>query len=71
MEPWHPCALYPDDVIHNIIDSHPIYVVNEGLFIYHTLLTFHINAIYKIYNNQIRYVAVEVRNSTLCQGVAF
>ena len=48
IEPGHPRTLYPDDVIRNTIGhvGYPIYVVNEVLFIYHTLLTFHIYAIY-------------------------
>ena len=33
-----------------------IYVVNEVLFIYHSLLTLHIYAIYKIFNMHIRYI---------------
>ena len=58
IEPGHPCTLYPDDVIRNTISylGHPIYVVNEVLFIYHSLLTLHIYAIYKIYNVHISYV---------------
>ena len=56
IEPRHPSTLYPDDVIRNIIGhvSSTIYVVNEVLFIYHSLLTLHIYAIYKIYNMHIR-----------------
>ena len=61
IEPGHPCTLYPDDVIRNTIGhlGHPIYVVNEVLFIYHSLLTLHIYAIYiyiYIYNKHIRYI---------------
>ena len=33
-----------------------MYLVNEVLFIYHSLLTLHIYAIYKIYNMHIRYI---------------
>ena len=57
IEPGHPRILYQDDVIRNTIGhvGHPIYVVNEVLFIYHSLLTLHIYAIYKIYNMLIRY----------------
>ena len=48
IELGHPRTLYPDDVIRNTIGNvgHPIYVVYEVLFIYHTLLTMHIYAIY-------------------------
>ena len=48
IEPGHPRTLYPDNVIRNTIGhvGHPIYVLNEGLFIYHSLLTLHIYAIY-------------------------
>ena len=44
IERGHPLTLFPDDVIRNTIGhvGHPIYVVNEVLFIYHTLLTLHI-----------------------------
>ena len=58
IQPGHPRTLYPDDVIRQIIGhvGHPICVVNEVLFIYHTLLILHIYAIYKIYNIQIRYI---------------
>ena len=58
IEPGHPRTLSPNDVFHQIIGhvGLPIYVVNEVLFIYHTLLTLHIYAIYKIYNIQIRYI---------------
>ena len=57
-EPGHPCTLYPDDVIRNTISQVglPIYVVNEFLFIYHTLLALHIYVIYKIYNIHKRYI---------------
>ena len=52
IEPGHPRTLYPDDVIRNTIGhlGPPIYVVNEVLFIYHSLLTLH------IYNMHIRYI---------------
>ena len=58
IKPGHPPTLYPDDVIGNNIGhvGHPIYVVNEVLFIEHTLLTLHIYVIYKIYNMHIRYI---------------
>ena len=58
IEPRHPRTLYPDDVIRNTIGhvGHPIYVVNEVLFIYHSLLTLHIYAIYKMDNMHIRYI---------------
>ena len=58
IEPGHPRTLYPDDVIRNTIGhvGSTIYVVNEVLFIYHSLLTLHIYAIYKIYNMHIRYI---------------
>ena len=51
-------TMYPDDVIRNTIGhvGHPIFVVNEVLFIYHSLLTLHIYAIYKIYNIHKRYI---------------
>ena len=51
IEPGHPRTWYPKDVIHNTIGhvGSTIYVVNEVLFIYHSLLTLHIYAIYKIY----------------------
>ena len=37
IEPGHPRSLYPDDVIRKIIghEGHPIYDVNEVLFISH------------------------------------
>ena len=56
-EPGYPRILFPDDVIRNTIGyvSSTIYVLNEDLFIYHSLLTLHIYAIYKIYNMHIRY----------------
>ena len=56
IEPGHPRILYQDDVIRNTIGhvGHPIYVVNEVLFICHSLLTLRIYAIYKIYNRHIR-----------------
>ena len=58
IEPRHPRTSYPDDVIRSTIlhVDHLIYVVNEVLFIYHSLLTLHIYAIYKIYNVHIRYI---------------
>ena len=54
----YPRTLYPENVIRNTNGhvGHPIYVVNEVLFIYHSLLTLHIYAIYKIYNMHIRYL---------------
>ena len=58
IEPGHPRTLYPDDV--NRITMGPlgllIYVVNEVLFIYHTLLTLHIYAIYRIYYIDTRHI---------------
>ena len=56
IEPGHPRTLYPDDVIRNNIGhvGSTIYVVNEVLFIYHSVLTLHIYVIYKIYNMNIR-----------------
>ena len=58
IEPGHPRTLSPDDVIRNTIGhgGSTIYVVNEVLFIYHSLLTLHIYAIYKIYYMHIRYI---------------
>ena len=58
IEQGHLLTFYPDDVIRNTIGhvGHPIYVVNEDLFISHTLLTLHIYAIYKIYNMNIKYI---------------
>ena len=58
IEPGHPHIVYPDDVNHNIIGhvGHPIYDVNEVLFIYHTLLTLDIHVIYEIFNIHIRYI---------------
>ena len=55
-DPGHPRTLYPDNVIRNTIGhgGHPIYVVNEVLFIYHSLLTIHKYVMYKIYNKHIR-----------------
>ena len=63
----HPRTLLPEDVIRNTIGhlGHPIYVVNEVLFICHSLLTLHIYIkypykiytiymTYKIYNIYIR-----------------
>ena len=57
IELGHPRTLFPDDVIRNTIGhvGHPICVVKDVLFIYHTLLTLHIYAIY-IYNMDIRYI---------------
>ena len=57
-EPGHPRTLYPEDVIRNTIGhvGSKIYLVNEVLFIYHSLLTLHIYALYKIYNMHIRYI---------------
>ena len=51
IEPGHPRTLYPDNVIRNTIGhmGSTIYVVNKVLFIYHSLLTLYIYAIYKIY----------------------
>ena len=62
IEQGHPRTLYPDDVIRKIIVqvSHPIYEVNEVLFIYHTLLTLPIYAMFKIYNIQIRYILYHI-----------
>ena len=60
IELGYPCTFYPDDVIRNTIGhaGHPIYVVNEVLFIYLTLLSLHIYAIYiYIYSMHIRYSA--------------
>ena len=58
IDPGNPRTWYPEDVIHNTIGhvGSTIYVVNEVLFIYHSLLTLHIYAIYKIYNMHIRYI---------------
>ena len=74
IEPGHPRTLYPDNIIRNTICyvGSTIYVVNEVLIIYHSLLTLHIYAIYiyieytykiytiyityKIYNKCIRYM---------------
>ena len=59
IEPGHPRTLYPDDVIRNIIGhvGSTIYLVKKVLFIYHTLLTLHIYAIYiYIYNMYITYI---------------
>ena len=57
IEPGHPRTFYPDDVIRNTIGhvGNPIYVVSEVLFIYHSLLTLHIYAIYKVYDMHISY----------------
>ena len=48
IEPGHPHTLYQDDVIRNTIGQvgSTIYVANDVLFIYHSLLTLHIHAIY-------------------------
>ena len=48
IEQGHPRTLYPDNVIRNTIGhmGFTIYFVNEVLFIYHSLLTVHIYAIY-------------------------
>ena len=58
IERGHPRTLYPDNVIRNTIGhvGHPIYVINEVLFIYHSFMTLHIYAIYKVYNIHIRYI---------------
>ena len=59
IELGHPRTLYPDDIIRNNIGhvGHQIYVVNEVLFIYHSLLNLYIYAIYiYIYNMHIRYI---------------
>ena len=47
IEPGNPRTWYPEDVIHNTIGlvGSTIYVVNEVLFIYHSLLTLHIYVI--------------------------
>ena len=58
IEPGHPRTLIPDDVIRNTIGhvGSKIYVVNDVLFIYHSLLTLpYICNIY-IYNMHIRYI---------------
>ena len=59
IEPGHPRTLFIDDVIRNTIGQvgSTIYVVNDVLFIYHSLLTLHIYAIYiYIYIMHIRYI---------------
>ena len=58
IEPGLPSTLYPEDVIRNTIGhvGSTIYVVNEVLFIYRSLLTLYIYAIYKIFNMHIRYI---------------
>ena len=58
IEPGHPRTLYRNDVIRKTIGhvGNTMYVVNEVLFIYHSLLTLHIYVIYNIYNMLIRYV---------------
>ena len=50
IEPGHSRTLSSDNVNRNTIGhvGHPIYDVNEVLFIYHTLLTLHIYVIYEI-----------------------
>ena len=52
IEPGHLRAMYPEDVIRNTIGQvgSTISVVNEVLFIHHSILTLHLCAIYKIYN---------------------
>ena len=57
-ETGQPRTLYADVVIRNTIGhvGSTIYVVNEVLFMYHSLLTLHIYAIYKIYSMHIRYI---------------
>ena len=58
IEPGRPSTFYTEDVIRNTIGhmGSTIYVVNEVLYIYHSLLTLHIYAIYKIYNMHLRYI---------------
>ena len=59
IELGHSRTFYPDDVIRNTIGhvGYPIYVVNDVLFIYLTLLSLHIYAIYiYIYNMHLRYI---------------
>ena len=58
IEQGYPRSLYPDDDIRNTIglEGSTKYILNEVLFIYHSLLTLHIYAIYKICNMQIRYI---------------
>ena len=58
IEPGHPRYFYPDDVIRNTIGhvGSTIYVLNENLFIYHSMVTVHTYGIYKIYNMHIRYI---------------
>ena len=58
IKPGNPRTWYQQDVIHNTIGhvGSTIYVVNEILFIYHSLLTLHIYAIYNIYYMHIRYI---------------
>ena len=65
IESGHSRTLYPDDVIRNTIGhvGSTIYVVNEVLLIYHSLLTLHIYAIYKIYNVHIRYITYKIYNT--------
>ena len=66
IEPVHPSTLYPEDVFCYTIGhvGSTIYVVNEVLFIYHSLLTLHIYTIYKIYNMHITiYITYEIYNT--------
>ena len=58
IQPGNLRTLYPDDVIRNTIGhvGSTIYVANEDLFIYHSLLILHIYVIYKIYKMHIRYI---------------
>ena len=58
IEPGLPSTLYLEDIIRNTIGhvGFTIYVANEVLFIYHSLLILHIYAIYKMYNMHIRYI---------------
>ena len=48
IDPGHSRTLNTDDIIRNTIGQvgSPIYVANNVLFIYHSLLTLHIYAIY-------------------------
>ena len=61
IEPGHPRTLYPDDVIRDTIGQvgHPIYILYEILFIYHSLLTLRIYVLYEIYN-------IHIRKSNIC-----
>ena len=58
IDPGHPGAMYPEDVIRNTIGhvGSTISVVTEVLFIYHSLLSLHLYAIYYIYNRHILYI---------------